>query len=50
MKKKIIILVTTAITAGVIYGLSEYFRKPMSAIDQKVDMTLLLRGPWHFSR
>ena len=36
--KKIIFLVTAAITAGVIYGLSEYFRKPMSAIDQKVDM------------
>ena len=38
MKKKILFLVTTAITAGVIYGLSEYFRKPMTAIDQKVDM------------
>ena len=38
MKKRIVFLVTTAITAGVIYGLSEYFRKPMSAIDQKADM------------
>ena len=38
MKKRIVFLVTTAITVGVIYGLSEYFRKPMSAIDQKADM------------
>ena len=38
MKKRIVFLVTTAITFGVIYGLSEYFRKPMSAIDQKADM------------
>ena len=38
MKKRIVFLVTTAITAGVIYGLSEYFRKPVSAIDQKADI------------
>lgn len=38
MKKRIVFLVTTVITVGVIYGLSEYFRKPKSAIDQKVDI------------
>ena len=38
MRKKIIIIVLVALAVGLIYGLSEYFRKPKNALDQKVEV------------
>ena len=41
MRKKIIIIVLTALAVGLFYGLSEYFRKPKNALDQKVEVLTL---------
>ena len=38
MRKKIIIIVLIALAVSLIYGLSEYFRKPKNALDQKVEV------------
>jgi len=38
MRKKIIIIVLIALAVGLIYGLSEYFRMPKNALDQKVEV------------
>ena len=39
MRKKIIIIVLIALAVGLIYGISEYFRKPKNALDQKVEVS-----------
>ena len=38
MKKRIITILLVAFAVGLIYGLSEYFRKPKNALDQKVEV------------
>ena len=39
MRKKIIIIVLIALAVGLIYGISEYFREPKNALDQKVEVS-----------
>jgi hypothetical protein len=41
MKKRIITILLVAFAVGLIYGLSEYFRKPKNALEQKVAVLTL---------